>query len=130
MTENNDTVQNVINRLRAELQDARIGEETYKRLLVDYYGFDPMNPPPRYKAPLAAAAEQIGKPLTIGGDIIEGPDGPAGVNESITAPVIAMVVTENEVRRDGIDPATPGLTILDADGNIIRKNELEDDDDE
>lgn len=79
--------------------------------------------------PLAQIAANMHKPVTIGGDIIDGPDGtPIAVTESVTAPVIGMVITEREATEAGIQHGTPGVTIVNNETGalISRGRDLED----
>lgn len=64
--------------------------------------------------PLAQIVATIGKPVTVSGDVIEDADGiPSHIGPSTMAPVIGMIITDREATEAGIDPRTPGVTIVD-----------------
>lgn len=120
-----------ITELTKAKESAEAGQDTYRRLLVDYYGFNVDSPPVRVEAsPLLQATQSIGSTVTatFPGSPYENADGdPVGVSETTytTATVIGMVVTQGEVERYGIDPTTAGLTIVDGTGTVVRRNPLE-----
>lgn len=126
---NHDEMQNRIEHLEHALNIATIKAEQYKRLLTHYYGFDIDNTPE--PSPMNRLTRDLGSTITatFPGEPVEGPDGPVGMTatETITAPLVGIVLTAREVIRDGVDPTLRGLTIVDHDGQIIRRNPLEED---
>lgn len=135
MTENPTTqeLRERIEHLEHALNIANIKAQQYRHLLVDHYGFDVDNPPAA-TTQMRQLANQIGQTITatFPGEIEEGPDGPIGMTatETIDVPVLGMYVTPRDVVLQGLDPATPGLTIIDPDdGSIIRRNPTDEDTD-
>lgn len=118
-----------IEHLEHALNIANIKADQYRHVLVDHYGFDVDNPPE--PSAMNRLTRDLGSTITatFPGEPVEGPDGPVGMTptETITAPLVGIILTAAEVIRDGVDPTLRGLTIVDHDGQIIRRNPLEED---